>query len=58
MSAAEGELSHVRCVTCFCYDSDVVRVADGTLPNGECLPVLWAVLHRGAIRVVTKSSGR
>jgi hypothetical protein len=36
-SAAEGECSHVRCVTRFHYDSDVVRDADGTLPNGECL---------------------
>jgi hypothetical protein len=36
-SAAEGDCSHVRCVNCFHYDSDVVRDADGTLPDGECL---------------------
>jgi len=36
-SAAEGECSHVRCVNRFHYDSDVVRDADGTLPDGECL---------------------
>jgi len=36
-TAAEGECSHVRCVTRFHYDSDVVRDADGTLPYGECL---------------------
>lgn len=36
-SAAEGECNHVRCVNRFHYDSDVVRDADGTLPDGECL---------------------
>jgi len=36
-SAAEGECSHVRWVTRFHYDSDVVRDADGTLLDGECL---------------------
>jgi hypothetical protein len=35
-SAAEGEC-HVRWVTRFHYDSDVVRDADVTLLDGECL---------------------
>lgn len=37
-SAAEGKC-HVRCVNRFHYDSDVVRDAEGTLPDGECLSV-------------------
>jgi len=43
-SAAGGEYIHVRCVTRFHYDSDVVRNADGILL------VVRAILLPGASR--------